>query len=667
MVSFVTKELALRKLILYVLPIFGAVSISAAQSPRITPAGDPSVRNDTIHSLVVNAADHPEESYIYLLDDGVLRFEADGRASKTYRQVIQILDRDAVETWGEQTFGYFSSREKLTINWARVLRPDGTVISEKPAHEQVFDAPVPESAPIFTDRKLHRISLSGVEPGTIVDYSYTIETLEPVLPGDFYTGWSVTTGRTTRRSRLILDVPAKLEPRIQERNLGSMRKVQEVAGRRIYTWAAADVERTERQLFAARENTVNKGLTIAGWVSWADVARWYHSLSADRYTLTPAIEAALAEVVKGAKTREDSLRAVHRWVAQDFRYVSLSLGIGGYQPRTPAEVFETKLGDCKDKATLFVAVARKMGFRAYPVLIQYGGYTRRELPSLHQFDHMIAAVATDTGYIYLDLTAELTPFGEIPPALEGEFGLLVREDGTAEELEIPETPRGANRSMTRLVGELDASGTFKGRYEETMTGSFQYAAREVFSVSRSERERNELARVLANTIIRGARGDSLVIFDGNDLTAVPRISINLSNGSMTRSSGNTEILTLPMPSFSMERIISQLEGEGERRYPFDVESVIGWHELSWEFEVTLPEGWRAQLPANVDVKSAFGEYSSEYTQNGRVLRVVRRLAGAKGTEPPSAKEALIQWLRAISADAVPYIVLEKPAAVVAGS
>lgn len=655
----------MRKLVLCLLPIFGAVSIASAQSPRITQAGDPSVSNDTIYSLVVDAADYPEESFIYLLDDGVLRYEADGRGSRTYRQVVQILNRDAVETWGEQTFGYFSSRQKLTINWARVLRPDGTVISESPAHEQVFDAPVPESAPVFTDRKLHRISLSGVEPGTIIDYSYTIETLEPVMPGDFFTGWAVTTGWTTRRSRLILDLPATLEPRIEERNLGSMRQVQEVDGRRVYTWAASDIPRPKPQIFAATENTIHKGLSIASGVTWADVARWYHSLSGDRYALTPEIEAALAEVVKDSKTREDSLRAVHRWVAQDFRYVSLSLGIGGYQPRMPEAVFETKSGDCKDKATLFVALARKLGHRAYPVLIRQGGTTRRELPSIHQFDHMIAAVATDTGYIYLDLTADLTPFGEIPPALQGEFGLLVREDGTAEELELPESPREANRSEVKIVGELDATGTFNGRYEETMTGSLQYTVRGLFSVNRSEKELEELALAMAGSIIRGARGDSLVVFDGNDLTAEPRISLRLHNGALTRRSGNTEIMTLPMPSFAFEQLVAQLETEDERIYPFDVEEVVGWQELSWEFEVTLPEGWRAQLPDNVEANSVFGEYRSEYLQNGRELRVMRRIAGGKGIEPPSAKEILIEWLRAVSVDAVPYIVLEKPAAAVA--
>lgn len=651
----------------FLLSFFVVAAPALAQSPRITPEGDPSIQNDTIYSLAVDPGDHPEESFIYLLDDGVLRLEADGRGSRTYRQVVQILDKDAVERWGERTFGYYSSRQRLTVNWARVIATDGTVISESPAHEQVLDVPVPEASPVFTDRKQHRISLSGVEPGTIIDYSYTVETFDPVMPGDFHSGWTITTGRTTRRSRLILDLPADLEPRISERNLGSMRRVEEVDGRKIYFWEAAEIPRTEGQLFASNENTIHQGLTITAGVSWEDVARWYHSLSADRYALTPEIRAALSEVLEGAATREDSLRAVHRWIAQDFRYVSLSLGIGGYQPRTPEAVFETKSGDCKDKATLFVAISREMGFDAYPVLIRLNGRGRRDLPTVAQFDHMIAAVATDTGYTYLDLTASHTPFGEVVPSLQGEFGLLVREDGGAEEVELPESAREENRSEARFIGVLDSTGVFNGRYEERVSGTMQYTLRGLFSATHSDKELEEFTRFLGGMIMRGARGDSLEVFDGNDLAAEPRISLKLIGGELTRSAGDNEIMTLPIPNFPMDPIIAELEAEGERRYPFDIGDVVGWQVSTWELQVTLPEGWKAQLPDNVDVKSAFGEYSTEYGQDGRELRIVRRMAGSKGVAPPSAKEELIEWMRAVSADVVPFIVIEKQAAVAAGS
>lgn len=633
----------------------------AAQAPRVGPDGDPSVRNDTIYRLAVDPADYPEESYVLLLDDGILRYDADGRGSQTYRMVVQILTREAAESWGEHTFGYSSSREKLTINWARVLTTDGTVISDKPAHEQESDAPVPEYAPVFTDHRLRRISLGGVEPGTIVDYSFTIETLEPVMPGDFLSGWSVTTGVPTFRSRLILDVPEKLEPRIREWNLDFERKLEKKKGRKIFTWATSDIPTFEPEPFAADSNDVIAGLSIAGQVTWQDVGRWYTELSKDRYALTPAIEEALAGVVADAKTAEDSLRAVHRWVAQDFRYVSLSLGIGGYQPRTPAMVFETKYGDCKDKATLFIALARRLGYKAHPVLVSQGGGVDPSLPSVHQFDHMIAAVESPDGYRFFDLTAELTPFGELPPSLQGEFGLVIHPDGRAEETMLPEDPPSKNRTESRITGELTTDGLFNGTIVERSTGTRQYALRSSFSVQKTEKERADIARAVANTIARGAKGDSLVAFDGRDLTAEPHIAVRISDARITTRSGNTMILTLPLPNYASDDLVADLEARETRRFPIDVGAIIGPHQTEWEFRVTLPEGWTAQLPENVRAESEFGRYEAEYRQEGRELRVFRRVSGWKGIEPPERIGALVDWLKALSADDVPYIVIERPA------
>ncbi|MFN2397965.1 MAG: DUF3857 domain-containing transglutaminase family protein [Gemmatimonadaceae bacterium] len=634
-------------------------SAAFAQAPKITPAGDPSIKSDTIYRLAVNPQDHPEEPFVYLLDDGVVRFEADGRASRTYRQVVQILTREAAEQWGEQTFYFSAKREKLTLNWMRVVKPNGELVRDKPEHEQESLAPVGQSAPVYTDQRMRRVSMGGIEPGTILDFSYTTEIVDPVMAGDFASSWSVTTGRLTRRSRLILDVPAALTPRLEERNLTIRRRTIEKNGRRVYTWTASDVQKEEGEPFAADSNSVYQGISIYAPVEWATIAKWYAGLSADRYALTPAIEKELSFIVKNAKTQDDSLRATYRWVAQDFRYVSLSLGIDGYQPRYPAIVLETKYGDCKDKATLFIALARRMGLKAHPVLLSSGGGIDRRFPSISQFDHMIAAVERGKSYLFLDLTAELTPFNTLPPSLQGEFGLLVHEDGRGEEVTFPAEPLTANRSVLRIVGELSSTGAFTGRYEETASGTEQYSLRGAFTEKMSVKEQERLALSIANGVFEGASGDSLVLFDGRDLAAEPRVTMRVRAARAISDAGGTMILTLPIRNYASQGLVANLESREKRRFPIDVGEVIGPVETVSEFRVTLPAGWRARLPEKVNAVSEFGSYSADYSQSGREVVVARRLSGRSGTEPPEKIGALIGWLKEVSKDDVKYIVIER--------
>jgi hypothetical protein len=635
-----------------------AISASA-QSPRVTPAGDPSVKSDTIYSLAVKASDYADQPYIFLLDDGIVKFEADGSGSRTYRQIVQILTPEAAERWGEQSFAYSTDKEKFTLNWARVVRPDGSVVSEKPVHEQESLAPVAMEAPVYSDEKLHRISLGGVAPGTIVDYSYTVQTLKPIIPGDFFTAWRVTTGLLTRRSRLIIDVPASVKPRIEEHHLTFARKETTADGRRIYTWAKSDVAKPEIEPLAP-DSSFGETLVFASPIKWSDIASWYAGLAKGRYALTPDIEKALAKTVAGSKTLDDSIRAVHRWVAQDFRYVSLSLGIAGFQPHPPSEVFANQYGDCKDKATFFVALMNRMGLKSFPVLLSSGGGVDRAMPSGHQFDHEIAAVDRDGRRTYVDLTADIVPYGSLPPAEQGEFGLVVHPDGTSEEITFPTDPSAANRSEVHLVGSLTPDGLFAGKWVREASGAQQYAMRGSMSKSTkpdsTERARATLA--LANAIFDGSAGDSLQLFDGKDLAAEPKISVLIRHGKAASDAGGTEILTIPLRSYAVPSVISALESRGARKYPIDAEKVWGPRTELEELKLTLPAGWKAKLPPSDTATSVFGTYQSAYTQNGQELLISRKLTGAEGIQPASKYDELLAWMKKMSADDAKYVILE---------
>lgn len=631
----------------------------AGQAPVVTPKGDPSVRSDTIYRLAVEPDDYPEQPFVYLLDDGIVRFEADGRGTRTYRQVIQILTPEAAENWAEQTFSYLEGRERLRINWIRVLRPDGTIVSDGPSHEQESAAPVPEAYPVYSDLMIRRASLGGVEPGTLVDFSYTTEVLDPMLTGDWSTGWRVTTGRLVRRSRLIVDVPAGIEPRIEERNLDFPRRSYQRNGRQVYIWATADVAAFESEPFAGSPNDVIGGITVSSPLTWEQLGRWYADLARDRYAVSAQLQAKLSEVVKDAGSLEDSLRAVHRWVAQDVRYVSLSLGRGGYQPRRPDDVLATGFGDCKDKATLFVAIAQAFGAVAYPVLVNLDGEPDSLMPSIGQFDHMIAALATPEGYTYLDLTAELIPWGEVPLYLQGEPGLLVRHDGSSLLVRFPEDPPEANAVEYTITGELADDGSFRGRYTQVASGGAEYGLRRSLAGASklTPEQRSRAALAMANELFEGARGDSLTLVDGRDLRVAPRVSVAVAAPKITQRSGADYILTLPIPTYANPGLAADLESRGPRRFPIDVSEVNGPGVRRDVMEIVLPEGWRAELPPNVAVTGAFGRYTAQYSQEGRRLRIMRELGGGRGLEPPDSLEALIRWVRAVAEDDARYIVI----------
>jgi len=650
----------LKNSILLVVLSLAAATIAGAQAPRITSQGDPSVRPDSIYKLAVNPADVPEETAAFLLDDGVVRIEPDGRTTRTYRQIIQILREEGAENYREHSFSYEPRHQRFTLNWIRVVKPDGTVISEKPSHVQESDVPAKMGDPVYNDQKVVRASITGVEPGTIVDYSYTTEELKPFLARDFFLTWGVSTGLSVKRSRYVVDVPASFTPRILEENLTFARKETESNGRRVYVWATRDLPKLKPEPFAADSNGVYMSVLLSGAITWSDIGTWYAANARDRYRLTPAVETKLASVVVTAKTLDDSIRMVHRWVAQDIRYVSIALGLGGYQPRTPAEVTETGFGDCKDKATLFVAAMSRLGVTAYPVILSSTGGVKRALPSIGQFDHAIAAIDRHrgSGYEFVDLTADLVPLGELPFSEQGGFALVVHPDGKTEEVTLPTAPIENNRSETRITVALDRDGVASGRYEEISAGAMQYGMREAFSNPLDSTQRSNIANTVARRMFDGADGDSLVGFVGKDLSAKPQIALRITGGKAASTAGSTMVLTNPLGSMAvMGTSAKQLEAMPPGRFPIDPAKIFNTSVTVIDIRVTLPEGWRAQLPKSVNAASAFGTYVTNYEQVGRELHMTRRITGATKIQPPEARKDLVAWMREIAKDDAKLIVI----------
>ena len=103
--------------------------------------------------------------------------------------------------------------------------------------------------------------------------------------------------------------------------------------------------------------------------SWEEVGHWYGELARSQAVVTPQIQAKAAELTKGLTSDEDKMRAMYDFVSTHYHYVSLSFGIGRYQPHPAEDVLENEYGDCKDKHTLLAALLKAAGYDAWPALI----------------------------------------------------------------------------------------------------------------------------------------------------------------------------------------------------------------------------------------------------------------------------------------------------------
>jgi hypothetical protein len=185
----------------------------------------------------------------------------------------------------------------------------------------------------------------------------------------------------------------------------------------------------------------------------------------------------------------------------------------------------------------------------------------------------------------------------------------------------------------------------------------------VFENPLDSAQRADFPKQLARKFFEGADADSLVIFNGKDLSIAPRLSFRIRNAKAVVDAGGTRILTIPVGNMSaMATMGTALAKEPARRLPIDASRIIGPHISATTISITLPKGWKAKLPPNVSASSSFGSYVSEYSQAGDELRISRTMSGTRGILPPDRITDLISWLQAIGKDDSKFIVLEKSGA-----
>src|SRR5690606_2173354 len=106
--------------------------------------------------------------------------------------------------------------------------------------------------------------------------------------------------------------------------------------------------------------------------SWNDFGIFMNMLYQGRDELTPIMKANVGELTANAKTDREKIDALYRYMQKNMRYVSVQLGIGGWQPFDAKYVEANKYGDCKALSNFMKALLKEVGIPAYPVLIYNG-------------------------------------------------------------------------------------------------------------------------------------------------------------------------------------------------------------------------------------------------------------------------------------------------------
>ncbi len=302
------------------------------------------------------------------------RFEADGTGRKETTARIRVQSEAGVQQWGQLQQGYNSANERVEIPYVRVLKEDGTVVKAGDDAVQDLSAPIEREAPVYTDYRQKHITVPGLRPGEVLEYDMVTVIHTPLAAGQFWTEYEFDKNNIDLDETLDVDVPANRPLKLKCKP-GMEPKITEANGRRVYHWSSSHLERDDdtkdkdKKKKKHRPDDDRPDIQLTTFETWEQIGRWYASLEKDRRVPSPEVKAKADELTKGLTTDLEKTEALYDFVAKNFRYVSLSLGVGRYQPHAAADVLHDQYGDCKDKHTLLASMLEAEGLHASSVLI----------------------------------------------------------------------------------------------------------------------------------------------------------------------------------------------------------------------------------------------------------------------------------------------------------
>jgi lipoprotein NlpI len=207
---------------------------------------------------------------------------------------------------------------------------------------------------------------------------------------------------------------------------------------------------------------VYPAIDIAEFANWAEVNAWAERLFALPQP-TPkeiAAKAAQLKAQRGGLSGAALASEVLRFVQDEVRYFSVSLGESSHRPKPPQQTLADRLGDCKDKVVLLNALLVELGFDARPALVSMRRNRGIEnyLPSPDVFDHVVTWLELDGKVWFLDATLNgqglaLASRGQFP------FGrALVVGPGTTALATVPAPPAGLSHLEFEQIWDLTQPG-----------------------------------------------------------------------------------------------------------------------------------------------------------------------------------------------------------------
>jgi hypothetical protein len=466
----------------------------------------------------------PDADYVTIFDSTKVDMQESGLSYYLEHRLIKIQTINGGKQFNVCRFDYDPLSAYAEIRKVIIYYKNGQ--SKELGAKDEVDYPAPAGTILWGARQ-KMIEIGRLEAGDAFEiftfkkgFTYALlgqqgddDQYIPPMKGHFYDIVPFWTEAPVLSKVYIVSIPNT--KKVQYRVYNGKLNVQEVKGveKTTYTFSMANILPLKPEANMLAPSDVATKLLISTASDWQEKSKWFYNVNEDykSFESSPEIDKKVKEILTGSTSESDSISRLTHWVADELRYLGLSMGKGeGFTLHKGSINFRDRLGVCKDKAGMLITMLRAAGFESYPAMTMAGSRIDR-IPA-DQFNHCVTIVKRKKGTLQ-PLDPTWVPFvREVWSSAEQQQNYLPGIPAGSDLLETPVSDPLNHFVKISASSELKKDGTLTGEITVTAEGQSDAALRRMFTGSiksmwKSNVE-NELLKIAPQSrILNSSYGD----------------------------------------------------------------------------------------------------------------------------------------------------------------
>jgi hypothetical protein len=554
---------------------------------------------DKIIKDAPDAAKYPEDNSLFLISDiQHVVFPENGVSEEKHHYLIKVLNQGGLDAWKEINIPVLGS-QKLILEKAELYKngSNNKVQAETNYSQLVF---------------------STLEVGDIIHIYYKLETNNyGKLAEHFWEDNSLNGYYPFLESRFSIIVPKnrKFQYKTYNTNIEPI-KTDVDNDNSLYVWERYNTKAIKSEPYMPAFNDIAERVVVTSIPDWNYVANWYSDLSGIKTKADYEVKEKVTELFEGKGQMSDLEKAktIYKYIQENFSYSNVDFLHSALTPQSASRTLRTKLGDCKDLSTLFVAMCKEIGLDANLILVDTrdNGDKNLELPSIG-FNHCIAQFKTkDKNYI-IEMTNNYLPFGAMSSDLINTNGLYIPKEGiVANNVQLSKLNtknRPKNMVVRKATVVLNGENAVVSR-SSSRTGVQTSGIRYDYKNLGEEDRKKHLLNSISSDFNKNVKLNTMKFKNLENLDDTLFFEYNFTLEKFVSTLVGMKVFTLPWAdSYGSQNFVS----EDTRKYDFNL----------WEFsssptdketiELTIPAGKAlAEIPQNIKLEGPGIDYSLTY-------------------------------------------------------